>query len=126
MVRPAATVQFEAGLQRGGRGGDTDGQGHHHRRVAQREEEADRNRALALLHQLARYIVDGSDMVGIKGMPQPECVGQDTDADREHGVIAAKVIVLGGNQAEQDPEAEDVQEDDKTGHAPQRRPVLTG
>ena len=52
-------------------------------RMPEREEEADRDRPLALLHQLARHIVDRGDMVGIDRMAQPEAIGQHRGADQD-------------------------------------------
>jgi hypothetical protein len=37
--------------------------------MAEREEEADAKRALAVIHQLAGGVVDGGDVVGIERMP---------------------------------------------------------
>ena len=50
--------------------GDGDRGQHHHGRMAEREEEADRDRPLALLHQLARDVVDGGDVIGVDGVAQ--------------------------------------------------------
>src|SRR5262245_14058276 len=44
--------------------------------MAEREEEADADGSLAVLHQLARGIVDGRDMVGIDGVTQAKAVRQ--------------------------------------------------
>jgi hypothetical protein len=42
--------------------------------VAERKEEANRHRALAFLHELARNIVNGCDMIGINCMPETKAV----------------------------------------------------
>ncbi len=55
--------------------------------MAEREEEADADRPLALLHQLARHVVDRRDMVGIDGVAQTERIGQESGAD-QHGIVA--------------------------------------
>ena len=47
-----------------------DGQRDDDRRVAEREEQSDRDRPPALLHQLARHIVDGRDVVRVEGVPR--------------------------------------------------------
>ena len=52
--------------------------------VAEREEEADPDRSLAFLHQLAGDVVDGGDVIGIHRMAQPESIGQQRGAE-EHG-----------------------------------------
>ena len=80
MMPPTAFIEFEApGHGRGGEGHgdrqrDDDG------RVAERKEEADADRTLALLHQLARDVVDRGDMVGVHRVAQAECVGQQRRA----------------------------------------------
>ena len=51
-------------------------------RMAEREEQADADRALAFLHQLARDVVDGGDMVGVDRMAQPEHVGEQRGAEQ--------------------------------------------
>ena len=50
------------------------------------EEEADGDGPLALLHQLARDIVDGGDVIGIDRMAQAEAIGQQRRAEK-HGMI---------------------------------------
>ncbi len=55
--------------------------------MAEREEEADADRALAFLHQLAGDVVDGGDMVGIDGVTQAEAVGQQRGAE-QHRMLA--------------------------------------
>ena len=54
--------------------------------MTQREEEADANRPLAVLHQLARHVVDSSDVVGIHGVPQPEAIGEQRGAEQDRVV----------------------------------------
>jgi hypothetical protein len=44
--------------------------------MPQREEEADPNRFAALLQELAGGVVDGRDVIGVEGVPQPECIGE--------------------------------------------------
>ena len=53
------------------------------RGVAEGEPEADRQRPLALGHQLAGGVVDGGDVVGVEGVPHAEGVGGDAEADAE-------------------------------------------
>src|SRR3977135_1698096 len=50
--------------------------------MAQREEQADAERPLALLHQLARDIVDGGDVIGVDGVAQAEAVGRRAEQQR--------------------------------------------
>ena len=42
----------------------------HDRGMAEGEEQPDRHRPLVLLHQFARHVVDGRDVVGIDGVLQ--------------------------------------------------------
>ena len=72
-----------------GRERDRGGRDDHDGRMAEREEQADGDRPLALLHQLARHVVDGRDVVGIDGVAQPECVGQERGAD-QHRIIVKR------------------------------------
>ena len=60
-------------------GGDRDehGQRHDDGRVAEREEEADRDRPLAVLHELAGGVVDGRDVIRVDRVAQAEGVGQE-------------------------------------------------
>jgi hypothetical protein len=46
------------------------------------KQEADGDRALALLHQLARHIIDCGDMIGIDGVAQPKTVGEQRGAQQ--------------------------------------------
>src|ERR1700733_6257813 len=50
--------------------------------MSQSKEEADRDRTLALLHQLARDVVDRGNVVGIDGVTKPEAVGQHGGSDQ--------------------------------------------
>ena len=76
--------------------------------------------------QLAGGVVDRGDVVGVERVPQPEGVGQHADADVEDRVVAAEVVVLRHDQAEQDAESDDVQQDDEADHAAERTPVARG
>ena len=60
------------------------------RRVAEREEEADAQRPLAVAHQLARGVVDRADVVGVEGVAHAERVGRDADADAEDAACRAR------------------------------------
>ena len=51
------------------------------------EPEADADRALALLHQLAGDVVDGGDVVGVHRVAQAEAVGQQRGAE-QHRLVA--------------------------------------
>ena len=43
--------------------------------MPEREKQADSDRLLALLHELAGDIVDGRDVIGIHGVPKAESIG---------------------------------------------------
>ncbi len=73
----------EPALQQGRRKRDRRHGHDHHRRMPEGEEEADGNRPLALLHELARHIVDGGDVVGVHGMTQAEAVGEEGGAEQQ-------------------------------------------
>ena len=50
--------------------------------MAEREEQADGDRPLALLHEFARGIVDGGDMVGVDRVAQAEGIGEQAEPSR--------------------------------------------
>ena len=74
-------------LQGGRRDGDADRHQRDHGGMAEREEEAHRDRPLAFGHQFARDIVDGRDMVGVDGVAQPQRIGQHGGC-QQHRVVA--------------------------------------
>jgi hypothetical protein len=51
--------------------------------MAEREPEAHRDRALALLHELARDIVDGGDVIGIDPVAQAKAPGERGGAQQQ-------------------------------------------
>ena len=55
--------------------------------MAEREEKADADGALALLHQLARDVVDRGDVVGVDSMPEAKSIGEQGRAE-QHGLVA--------------------------------------
>ena len=82
---------------------DPDADRDHDCRVAEREEEADAERPLSLVHQLAGGVVDRRDVVSIEGVAQSERVRQARDADPE-------ALVVGWNDEQhEDREPDDVQ-----------------
>ena len=70
------------------RGGDGDRQRHrqHDGGMADGKEETGGNRALALLHQLPRDVIDGGDVVGVYRMPEAEGVGERRGAEQGRAV----------------------------------------
>jgi hypothetical protein len=56
--------------------------------MAEREEKAYPNRSLALLHQLARNIVNRGNVVGINCMPEAKAVSEQRGAEQQR--IAVK------------------------------------
>ena len=94
-------------------------------RVAQREEEPDAQRPLALAHELARRVVDRRDVVGVERVAQPERVGREPDPRRERAT-GPEAEVVRHDEAEQQPEADDVQADDGRREAARARPLGRG
>ena len=67
---------------RGGREGDRNGQCDDDRRVPERKEKPDGNRALVLRHQLSRDVVDRRNVIRVDRVPQPEGEGEQRRADQ--------------------------------------------
>ena len=92
-------------------------------RVAEGEEVADAERALRpldlapLVHQLAGGVVDGRDVVGVEGVAQAQGVGEDAHPDPEALVVARD------DEGDEDPEADDVQGQDRAAHPTGPAPV---
>ena len=59
----------------------------HDGRVAERKEEANADRPLALLHELARDIIDRRDMIGVDRMPQAERIGEQRRAQQDRLIV---------------------------------------
>src|SRR5918996_4479881 len=59
------------------------GQREHDRRVTEREEEPHAERALSVLQELARRVVDRGDVIDVKGVTKPERVGRAHPGLRE-------------------------------------------
>ena len=57
--------------------------------MAEREIEATVEGSLPFLHQLARHVVDGGDMVGIDRMPETEAIGEQRGA-QEHRMVGER------------------------------------
>ena len=54
--------------------------------MAQREEQADADRPLALLHELARDVVDRRDMIGVDRVPKAKSVGEQSRAHQDRPI----------------------------------------
>ncbi len=93
------------------------------RGVAEGEEEPDRQRPLAVGHQLAGGVVDRGDVVGVEGVAQTQGVGGDPEADAEHLAVGPEVVVPRGDDRDQSEPADHVQPDDDAGHAGHARPL---
>ena len=74
--RRGLPIGREPRLQACGNKGNRDRGQDDHARMAEGEPEADRDRPLRLLHELARDIVDRRNVVWINGMTQPEDVSE--------------------------------------------------
>ena len=63
-------------LDRDGGEGDGERQAEDDGGMAERKVEADADRLLALMHELAGDVVDGGDVVGVDGVAQAEAIGE--------------------------------------------------
>ena len=54
----------------------------HDKRMTERKKQTNRNRPLALLHQLAHDIVDRGDMIRIDGVAQTEHISENSGAEQ--------------------------------------------
>ncbi len=78
-----------------GRERDPDRQREDDAGVPEREEEADPERAFALLQQVPGGVVDGADVIGVEGMPQPEAIGEGGRAGEYQVPLAvAEQVIL--------------------------------
>ena len=82
--------------------------------VTEREPETDGDRSLALLHQLARDVVDRRDVIRIDAVPHPEDIGQERR--REQGRVAGEEIVRPGPDRDVRGNQEQVQHADLPPH----------
>ena len=80
MMLPIDFKSCKAALQRESRRRDHRDRKRDRQRMAEREEQADRDRPLALLHQFAHHIVDRCDVVGVDRMTQPEHISEKRGA----------------------------------------------
>ena len=83
MMPPTAFSESKREVTRRRGERDADRQQHHDRRMAEREEEADPDRPLALLHELARDVVDRRDMIGVDRVAQAERIGEQRRAEQD-------------------------------------------
>ena len=54
--------------------------------MAERKEKTHADRPLALLHELARDVVDRRDMIGVNRVPQAESIGEQSRAEHHQPV----------------------------------------
>lgn len=66
------------------------GQREHDRRVTEREEEPDAQRALSVLQELACCVVDRGDVIDVRGVTKPEHVGERTQASESRMIARVK------------------------------------
>ncbi len=71
---------MQPAFQREGQSDDHRHRNRNDERMPEREEQSDRNRPLAFLHQLAHDIVDGRNVVGIDGVAQSEHISEKCGA----------------------------------------------
>ena len=91
---------------------EQEGQHEDDRRMAEREEEAHRQRTLALRHELAGGVVDCGEVVGVERVTQTQRVGGNAEADTEDLVLGAEVVVVRGDDGDQGDPADHVKTDD--------------
>src|ERR1022692_763177 len=92
--------------------------------MADREEEADRERSLAVADKLAGGVVDRGDVISVERVPHPQRVGEYAGAHPEH-LVPAEVIVAADGGREPSP-AEHVQADHRAGHTADSAPLAGG
>src|SRR5450631_3549540 len=85
------------------------------RRMTQRKEEPDAEQPLAFLQHVTHRIVDSRDMVRIEGVPQPEHIGDETEAD-QCGIMRRIV--------DEQPASENVQECDDAVESGNSNPLV--
>ncbi|HUA95839.1 MAG TPA: hypothetical protein VMB82_09960 [Acidimicrobiales bacterium] len=91
--------------------------------VAEREEEPDAHRSLPLGHELPGRVVDGRDVVGVKGVAHAEGERQDAGADPEH--LGSRQLVVVGRGGKQQGQAHDEQGNDGDRHPANPGPLRT-
>src|ERR1700722_12576593 len=92
--------------------------------MTETEEEADAQRPLLLVHELARGVVDGRDVIGVEGVTHPERVGEDPRAHTED-LGLADPVVMAESQGQHGP-AHDMESDDRDGHTADPNPWPRG
>ncbi len=106
-IRPADRLHRGDVADQPGRDRDHDRQADHDRRVAEREEEAHRDRPLAVLHQLAGRVVDRRDVVGVDRVAEAEGVGQEGRRKQDRIGRRGRQGQAPGDQVEDQQEAVD-------------------
>ena len=76
MMPPTDFIELEARRESGCRERDADRHQDHDGRVSERKEEANADRTLTLLHELAGDVIDRRNMIGVHRVAQAERVGQ--------------------------------------------------
>ena len=82
--------------------------------MTEREEEPDRDRTFALLHQLARDVVDRGNMIRINRVAQPETVREERRAQQHRAISEGNERIEPGGNVERDQET--VDPDDLAAH----------
>jgi hypothetical protein len=92
----------EPALQRSGGCGDTDRCNNDNSRMTEREKEPDGDRSFPFLHKLAYDIVDRRDVIGVDGMAQAECVGQERGRKQRRAIRQLYECPCPGERVRQD------------------------
>ena len=123
VVQPRAAV-FDLAVERADAEVQQHGQEEDDRGVAEGEEVADAERALAVVDQLAGGVVDGGDVVGVEGVAHAQGVGQHAGPEAED-LVRADVVVAADGRRQHGP-AEHVEADDQPGHGSGPGPFAGG
>ena len=93
--------------------------------VSEGEPESDGKRPAPVVHELARGVVDGRDVIGVEGVSHPEDICGDADSDAET-LVRTELEVLGGHAPDQRAPPDQMQEDDHGRHREDGEPFTDG
>ena len=99
---------------------DPDADRDHDRRVPERKPVPETERALALVHQLARGVIDRGDVIRVEGVAQTQRVREACDSDSQ------TLVVGGDDEGDEHTEPDDVKERDGHEHQADPPPLLRG
>jgi Fur family transcriptional regulator, ferric uptake regulator len=91
-------------------------------RVAEREEEANAEWPLAFTHEFPGGVVDGSDVVGVKGMTHPKSQGKNSCTETEYVGLGESIVVR--DRGKEQNEAENEESADEQEHPANAHPLI--